>query len=113
MKTANGTITRTKREQTADWVRDKPAIKRRLAGALKEDHGQKHSHLKLIARQAGASPRTVEGWTDGHYLMGLDHFLRLVPTSPAIQKMLDELRTIDPDTDPRYGPLVNAIRRMG
>lgn len=113
MSSANETITRTNAEQMTAWLKDVPAIKRRLSDALKADHGHKHSHLKLIAREAGASPRTVEKWTQAQYLPGLEHFLRLVPKSPAIQKMLAELMTLDADTDPRYGPLLDEIRRMG
>jgi hypothetical protein len=111
MKTANETITRTNVEQTTAWLKDVPAIKQRVSAALKADHGHKHSHLKLIAREAGTSPRTVEKWTQAQYLPGLEHFLRLVPKSPAIQKMLAELMTLDADTDPRYGPLMASVQR--
>jgi hypothetical protein len=113
MKSANETISRTNVERATEWLQDVPTIKRRFADALKEDHGHKHSHLKLIAREAGASPRTVEKWTGAQYLPGLEHFLRLVPTSPAIQKMLAELMTLDADTDPRHGVLLQQIQRQG
>jgi hypothetical protein len=112
MKTANETITRTNAEQTTAWLKDVPAIKQRFSAALKADHGHKHSHLKLIAKESGASPRTVEKWTQAQYLPGLEHFLRLIPKSPAIQKMLAELMTLDADTDPRHAVLLNAIQRQ-
>jgi hypothetical protein len=112
MKSANETISRTNVERATEWLQDVPTIKRRFADALKEDHGHKHSHLKLIAREAGTSPRTVEKWTGAQYLPGLEHFLRLVPKSPAIQKMLAELMTLDADTDPRHGVLLQQIQRQ-
>lgn len=111
MKPANELITRTKAEQKTEWLNDVPAIKQRLATALKQDHGHKHSHLKLIAREAGTSPRTVEKWTGAQYLPGLEHFLRLIPKSPSIQKMLAELMTLDADTDPRYQRVLMDLQR--
>jgi hypothetical protein len=113
MTNANTGITRTNAEQVNRWLTDVPTIKQRLATALKADHGHKHSHLKLIAREAGTSPRTVEKWTQAQYLPGLEHFLRLVPKSPAIQKMLAELMTLDADTDPRHAVLLAQIQRQG
>jgi hypothetical protein len=111
MTNANGQFTRTNAEPTSQWLKDNGRIKARLADALEQDHGHKHSHLKLIARETGASPRTVEKWKDAQYLMGVEHFLRLIPSSPAIQKMLAELMTLDPDTDPRHGALLAQIQR--
>jgi hypothetical protein len=113
MDQSTSLIPRTKQEPSSQWLKDKIQIKQRVATALKADHSHKHSHLKLIAREAGASPRTVEGWTSAQYLPGLEHFLRLIPKSPAIQKMLAELMTLDADTDPRHAVLLAQIQRQG
>jgi hypothetical protein len=89
-----------------DWLKDKPAIKKRVANCL-----QDFPRLKLIARAAEASPRTVEAWTDELSLPGLEYFLRLVPRSPSIQKMLLQLMTFDPD-HPEYARILNDLRGM-
>jgi hypothetical protein len=102
---ANETITRTNRD-CAEWLKDKPAIKKRVAGCLKD-----FPRLKVIARHAEASPRTVEAWTDELSLPGLEYFLRLVPRSPSIQKMLLQLMTFDPD-HPEYARILNDLRGM-
>jgi hypothetical protein len=102
MTNANETITRTNH----DWLKDKPAIKKRVANCL-----QDFPRLKLIAKAAEASPRTVEAWTDELSLPGLEYFLRLVPRSPSIQKMLLQLMTFDPD-HPEYARILNDLRGM-
>ena len=102
-------IPRTNRHCT-EWLNDKPAIKERVANCL-QDFRHERSHLKVIARHAKASPRTVEAWTDELSLPGLEYFLRLVPRSPSIQKMLLQLMTFDPD-HPEYARILNDLRGM-
>lgn len=95
--------TRTKRDSSA-WLNDKRTIAKEVRLALVSDFDHLKAPRKEIARKADCSPRTVEAWTDPEIptVPGLEHFLRLVPHSPSIQKMLMRLMSFDPDTDPAY-----------
>lgn len=110
MKSANETITRTIRECEPS-LNDKRVLTKEVAAALKRDFRHKHSHMKVIARHAEASPRTVEAWTDGLNLPGFDYIARLAPHSPSIRKLLMRLATLDGDTDPEYGRTLSDLRQ--
>jgi hypothetical protein len=102
---------RTSQEPISNPLKDKRAITREVASALKQDFRHRPSHLKVIARHAEASPRTVEAWTDELSLPGLEYFLRLVPHSPSIQKLVLRLMTLSPDSDPEYFRALQDLRR--
>ncbi len=113
METSTRSNTRTKAD-SSDWLKDKRAIAHEVRVALVVDHGHLKARNKEIARKADCSPRTVEAWTDADVptLPGLEHFLRLVPHSPSIQKMLLQLMSCDPDTDPRAYSTFLELQRM-
>lgn len=114
MHKSSCTTTRTIHDRTAP-LRDRRQIAAEVARCLKTDFHDRKSRNKEIARKAESSPRTVEAWTDGTNLPGLEYFLRLVPDSPSLQKMLMRLMSFDADTDPEYHrafiEFMNAVQR--
>lgn len=114
METSTRPNTRTKAD-LSDVLKDKRAIAHEVRIALVVDHGHLKARNKEIARKADCSPRTVEAWTsaDVPTLPGLEHFLRLVPHSPSLQKMLLRLMSMDPDTDPQaYSAFLEVVRMI-
>jgi hypothetical protein len=107
---------RTKQDYATD-LKDSVAIKKQVKLALVSDTKHLRCPNKQIARHAQCSPRTVEAWMEERSLPGLECFLRLVPHSPSLQKMLLHLMSFDPDTDPRYMQAFvefqSALRRAG
>lgn len=110
-KTA-GTATCETAEPSA-WLKDREAIAKEVRLALVSDFNHLRAPNKEVARHAGCSHRTVEAWVDrdAPTLPGLEHFLRLVPKSASLQKMLQRLMTFDPDTDPEYQRAVTEFQR--
>lgn len=96
-------ITRTKADST-DWLKDNRRIAKEVRLALVSDFDHLRAPRKEIAKHAQCSHRTVEAWTDPELptVPGLPHFLRLVPRSPSIQKLLIRLMTLDADIDPEH-----------
>jgi hypothetical protein len=94
-------IPRTKQDCATDLT-DTRVIKQQVKLALVSDHKHLRSPMKQIARHAQCSPRTVEAWMEERSLPGLECFLRLVPHSPSLQKMLLRLMTLDSEIDPEY-----------
>ena len=114
MNGSTRSTTRTKAD-SSEWLKDKRTLAHEVRLALVVDHGHLKARNKEIARKADCSPRTVESWTDADVptLPGLEHFLRLVPHSPSLQKMLLRLMSMDPDQDPQaYSAFLEVVRMV-
>jgi hypothetical protein len=98
-----------------EWLKDKRQIAKEVRLALVSDFDHLRAPRKEIARHAGCSHRTVEAWTDPELptVPGLEHFLRLIPRSPSIQKLLLQLMTLDPDQHVEYARVLSELRRLG
>ena len=83
-------------------------LKDRFAESLHRDYGHRRSHLKLIARAAEVSPKTVEAWKAGRYLPSLDAFFRLLPKSPSLQAMT-RMAELESELSPEFARELNAL----
>lgn len=92
-------------------LKDRNLLTKEVARCLRADFAHERSHLKVIARHAEASPRTVEAWVDGVNLPGFEFIARLTPHSPSLQKLYLRLMTLSPDTDPEYFRALQDLRR--
>jgi hypothetical protein len=62
------------------------------------DFGHYKSTHKAIARIAGSSPKTAENWTAAVSAPSLIYFLRLLPHSPSLRKLI----AMEQDCDPGF-----------
>lgn len=96
---------------SANPLKDKRTLTKEVALCLQADFSHRRSHLKIIARHAEASPRSVEAWTGELCLPGFEYIARLAEHSPSIKKLFLRLMSFDPDTDPEAHRALQELRR--
>jgi hypothetical protein len=113
MEQSTSVIPRTSQEPIATPLKDKRLLTKETRAAIKADFGGSRSYLKVVARAAEASPRTVESWTsdEAPTLPGFEYIARLAPHSPSISKLFARLMHFDPDTDPEAYRALQDLRR--
>jgi hypothetical protein len=97
MEASAEAITRTIQDSSA-VVKDERALVKQVADALVVDFGHYKSTHKAIARIAGSSPKTAENWTAAVSAPSLIYFLRLLPHSPSLRKLI----AMEQDCDPGF-----------
>jgi|SRR5688572_31051050 len=97
MEASAEAITRTIPDSSA-VVKDERALVKQVADALVVDFGHYKSTHKAIARIAGSSPKTAENWTAAVSAPSLIYFLRLLPHSPSLRKLI----AMEQDCDPGF-----------
>jgi hypothetical protein len=87
---------RTFEQRSAD-IKERDVAKQ-VASALVVDFGHYRSTHKAIAKIAGASPETVKRWVAADSAPSLVFFLRLLPHSPSLRKLI----AMEQDCDPGF-----------
>jgi hypothetical protein len=83
-------------------------VAKQVASALVVDFGHYRSTHKTIAQIAGASPETVKRWVAADSAPSLIYFLRLLPHSPSLRRLVE----LDADLSPEFQrELSDLIRR--
>lgn len=80
-------------------------VAERVASALVVDFAHYRSHHKVIARIAGASPKSAENWLAGEHPPSLIYFLRLLPHSPSLRKLV----AMESDLSPQFAQELSAL----
>jgi hypothetical protein len=73
-------------------------VAKQVADALVIDFAHYKSTPKVIARLAGASPQAAKNWLAGQHPPSLVSFLRLLPHSPSLRKLI----AMEQDCDPGF-----------
>jgi hypothetical protein len=101
MKHLDSLSSRTFPDQEADLN-----IAKQVASALVVDFAHYRSHHKVIARIAGASPKSAENWLAGDHPPSLVYFLRLLPHSPSLRKLVAMEADLSPDFQRELSALI-------
>lgn len=104
MKSLDALNSRTFPECEAD-LRERDVAKQ-VASALVVDFAHFRSHHKVIARIAGASPKAAENWLAGDNPPSLVFFLRLLPHSPSLRKLVAMDAELSPDFQRELSQLI-------
>jgi hypothetical protein len=113
MRNTNAQATRTLQQPISNPLKDKRLLTKETKAAIKADFGGERSYLKVVARHAEASPRTVESWTseEAPTLPGFEYIARMLPQSKSLQKLVLRLMALSPDNDPEYHRALQDLRR--
>jgi hypothetical protein len=100
-------------QEWSNPLKDKRLLTKETKAAIKADFGHERSYLKVVARHADASPRTVESWTSEECptLPGFEYIARMLPQSKSLQKLVLRLMALSPDNDPEYHRALQDLRR--
>lgn len=71
-------------------------LAKQVASALIVDFGHYRSTHKTIAQKAGVSPETVKRWIAADSAPSLVFFMRLLPHSPSLRKLVAMESDLDP-----------------
>jgi hypothetical protein len=71
-------------------------LAKKVADALVIDFTHYKGTPKVIARLAGASPQAAKNWLAGQHPPSLVSFLRLLPHSPSLRKLIAQEADLDP-----------------
>lgn len=80
-------------------------LARQVSSALIVDFGHYRSTHKTIAQHAGVSPETVKRWIAADSAPSLVYFLRLLPHSPALRKLV----AMESELDPQFQRELNDL----
>lgn len=83
-------------EHNSAVVNDRDVAKQ-VASALVVDFGHYRSTHKAIAQRAGVSPETVKRWVAAESAPSLVYFLRLLPHSPSLRRLVAMDSELSPD----------------
>ncbi len=86
-------------------------VAKQVASALVVDFAHYRSHHKVIARIAGASPKSAENWLAGDHPPSLVYFLRLLPHSPSLRKLVAMESELSPDFTRELSQLIQRHLR--
>ncbi len=84
---------------------------KQVASALIVDFGHYRSTHKVIAQRAGVSPETVKRWVAADSAPSLVYFLRLLPHSPSLRKLVAMESELSPDFTRELSQLIQRHLR--
>jgi len=104
MKNLGPLYSKTFPDQEAD-LKERDVAKQ-VASALVVDFAHYRGHHKVIARIAGASKKSAENWLAGDHPPSLVYFLRLLPHSPSLRKLIGMESELHPEFQRELSALI-------
>jgi hypothetical protein len=86
-------------------------VAKQVASALVVDFAHYRGHHKVIARIAGASQKSAENWLAGDHPPSLVYFLRLLPHSPSLRRLVAMESELSPDFTRELSQLIQRHLR--
>ncbi len=106
----NGTVSnRTFADCSADI--QESDIAKQVSACLVVDFAHFKSTPKVVARLAGASPQAAKNWLAGQHPPSLVSFLRLLPHSPSLRKLVAMESELSPDFTRELSALIQRHMR--
>jgi hypothetical protein len=80
-------------------------VAKQISACLVVDFAHYKGTPKVVARLAGASPQAAKNWLAGQHPPSLVSFLRLLPHSPSLRKLV----AMESDLSPEFTRELNAL----
>jgi hypothetical protein len=86
-------------------------VAKQVSACLVVDFAHYKSTPKVVARLAGASPQAAKNWLAGQHPPSLVSFLRLLPHSPSLRKLVAMESELSPDFTRELSALIQRHLR--
>lgn len=99
-------------EHRLEQLNDERELAKQVSAALVVDFSHYRSTHKTIAQKAGVSPETVKRWLAADSAPSLIYFMRLLPHSPSLRRLVAMEQDLDPNFQRELAAFIQRIQVM-
>lgn len=99
-------------EHSSKPLNDERELAKQVSAALVVDFSHYRSTHKVIARHAGVSQETVKRWMAADSAPSLIYFMRLLPHSPSLRKLVSMEQNLDPEFQRELAAFIQRVQGM-